>query len=63
MQCDIPDALQAELLELLGPVAQALLVLGKGLLVFFELVLHFDFDAADLVELGGFLVELLLHGC
>lgn len=45
---------------LLLPVSEAFLVLMEHFIVLFQLVTHLDLDGADLVQLGGLLVEFSL---
>jgi len=53
----LPYALDRELAVLFLPVSETFLVLVQHLVVLFKLVTHLDFDGADLVQLGGLLVE------
>jgi len=57
----LPDALGRELAVLLLPVSEAFLVFVEHLTVLFQLVAHLDLDGADLVQLGGLLVEFGLE--
>lgn len=46
---------------LLLPVSEAFLVLVEHFTVLFQLVAHLDLHSADLVQLGGLLVEFGLE--